>query len=70
MAKKNRFAKQVYIRLADDGEGFLYRIKYGWFCLPTRHVRLLAEEENLHVSEVPVIRRSESSPSSEHQANQ
>jgi hypothetical protein len=36
-------AKKVYIRLTDDGTGLLYTVKYGWFSLPARRVRLLVE---------------------------
>jgi hypothetical protein len=54
MARHGLFTKELYIRLADDGTGFLYSVKYGPLGLPTRRIRLFEESENvLEVTKTP-----------------
>lgn len=65
MTSNKRFAKQVYIRHADDGTGFIYTVKYGWLSLPGRRVRVFEEAGNPEL-EMPVNRKSESSSSSDY----
>ena len=43
MRKDGLFTKRVHIRLADDGTGFLYTVKYGCFSLRTRQMRLFEQ---------------------------
>ena len=39
------FEKQVYVRLSDDGTGFIYTVKYGRFATATREMRLAEKAE-------------------------
>jgi hypothetical protein len=41
-------AKEVYIRLADDGASFVYTVKYGWLSRPARRVPLFDQPEETH----------------------
>lgn len=38
--------KQVSIRLAEDGTGFIYTVKYGRFTVASRQVRLARDSDN------------------------
>jgi len=59
MREETRFAKQVLIRLAEDGTGFHYTVAYGWLRLPTRHIRLFEEGGKPVEVEMPVTRTRE-----------
>jgi hypothetical protein len=52
MSGNGLFAKEVTIRLADDGTGFLYTVKHRWFGLQTGQIRLF-EENEIPGAEVP-----------------
>lgn len=45
MSGNGLFAKEVTIRLAEDGTGFLYTMKHRRFGLHTRQIRLFEEIE-------------------------
>jgi hypothetical protein len=45
MLRNGLFAKEVTIRLAADGTGFLYTAKHRWFGLQTGQIRLFEENE-------------------------
>jgi hypothetical protein len=45
MKEEGPFEKQISIRLAEDGTGFLYTVSYGWLRLPIRHVQVFEEGE-------------------------
>ncbi len=55
MRKEGPFAKQVSIRLSEDGTGFLYTVSYGWLRLPTRHIQVFEEGEEPIEVEMPVV---------------
>lgn len=48
------FRKEVYIRLTDDGRGFLYTVKYGCLRLPTRKIEPFGAREISLGIEAPV----------------
>jgi hypothetical protein len=54
MKKQRPFARQLSIRLSDDGTGFLYTVSYGWLRLPARHIQLFERGEGI-AKEVPAI---------------
>ena len=66
MKRPKRFAKQVYLRLSDDGTGFTYTVTYGCFRLPGRQVQVSEKPENLQ-DEMPLTRQFGSSPGAKHQ---
>ena len=42
----------VLIRLTTDGTGFVYKVKYGWFRLPSRHIWLFGDDDSVVPAEV------------------
>jgi hypothetical protein len=54
MREDGPFSKQVYIRLTEDGTGFLYTMTYGWLRLPVHEVPLFQEGEKPFGVEAPV----------------
>jgi hypothetical protein len=55
MREEGPFAKQISIRLNEDGTGFLYTVTYGWFRLPTRHIPVFEEGGKPIEVEMPAV---------------
>lgn len=45
-------SSDVLIRLTGDGTGFIYKVKHGWFRLPSRRISLFGDDESVVPDEV------------------
>ncbi len=58
MAIREVFPKRIYIRLAEDGTGFTYQVRYGWLAMPARRIHLFEEGTSVVPMEVRLFEQN------------